>query len=329
MNKTEIKDLFDSFCRTRVLVIGDIMLDSYYHGKVERISPEAPVPVVTVHHKEHRLGGAANVALNLKALEADVVLCGITGEDSESEIMRNLLAQNQLSHHGIISVPDRKTTVKTRIIGNKHQVLRIDHEDVDDIKTETENLLLDFVASQIHSCDVVVMEDYNKGMLTQKVIRKTLEISKNANKPVVVDPKLNHFFDYQGVALFKPNRKEVIEGLKTDLDLQKLDNVKWAIHELCTRLNCGQVMITLSEHGVMVGNKNESLHIPAHERKIADVSGAGDTVISVAALCIAQATSAEVMANLANLSGGLVCEKPGVVPIDRKQLQTEFEAIYS
>lgn len=328
MNSAEIRGLFDAFSHTRVMVIGDIMIDSYFHGKVERISPEAPVPVVTIERKEHRLGGAANVALNLKAMEADVILCGITGEDAERDLMLKLLNEKKIGIAGIMCENGRKTTVKTRIIGNKHQVLRIDLEDTDEIQPNTAQKILSFVQAEIDTCDVVIIEDYNKGMLTGEVIQKILEIAKKSAKPVVVDPKLDHFFDYQGVALFKPNRKEVKEGLKTDLDLHQPENVKTAIQELSEKLHCDYVMITLSEQGMMVGNQTESIHLPAHERKIADVSGAGDTVISIAALCVAQKTSAEVMARLANLSGGLVCEKPGVVPVDKSLLLQEYEAHY-
>lgn len=328
MNKAELDALFDAFNHTKVLVIGDVMVDSYYHGKVERISPEAPVPVVNIERKEHRLGGSANVALNIKALGAQPVLCGLTGNDSEGELLKTLLQDNGIDSEGMVVAEGRKTTVKTRIIGNRHQVLRIDHEDTEDISGITENQLLDLIRHQLSSCDVVILEDYNKGVLTTRVIQETLKLCEAAGKPVVVDPKLLHFFDYQGVALFKPNRKEVKEGLKTDLDLQNLQDVKQAIAELCERLNCTNVMITLSEQGVMIGNQSATLHIPAHERKIADVSGAGDTVISTAALCIARNTSVEVLARLSNLSGGLVCEKPGVVPVDKNLLKREYESHY-
>ncbi len=323
MNKA-VEDILNKFSQCRALVIGDIMLDTYIHGKVDRISPEAPVPVVHAEKTEFRLGGAANVALNIRALGAQVTLCGLIGNDKPGETMLKLLNDEQIQTHLVLADPNRRTTEKTRIIGNRHQVLRIDYEDTFELNQDQESILIEKIASELGKYDVIIFEDYNKGLLSSHLIQSVISISKSQDIPVVVDPKLNHFFDYQGVTLFKPNRKEVIEGLKLHDNLKSLPQIENALHAIVEKLNCAWVMITLSEQGVVIGNKSSFFHFPAHERTIADVSGAGDTVIGVAALCLASGMNITEMAKLSNLAGGLVCEFPGVVPIDKIQLFREY-----
>lgn len=324
--RTNSGDIAARFSQSRALVIGDIMLDTYIHGKVDRISPEAPVPVVHAEKKEYRLGGAANVALNLRSLGAEVSLCGLIGEDSQGELMLRLLKNESVHTHLIHVDSNRRTTEKTRVIGNKHQVLRIDNEDIFEIGSKQVESIVHNISVEIKSYDVIIFEDYNKGLLTAEFIQKVIALARRHSIPVVVDPKLNHFFEYQGVTLFKPNRKEVIEGLKLNQSLQDLEQVKKALHMIIDKLACEWVMITLSEQGVVIGNKEVFYHIPAHERTISDVSGAGDTVIGVAALCLTAGLNIEETAKLSNLAGGLVCEYPGVVPIDKNQLLEEYEA---
>lgn len=324
---SNIPAIFESFNKIKALVIGDVMIDAYYYGSVDRISPEAPVPIVAVERKEHRLGGAANVALNLLSLGAQPILFGTIGHDIESDLFLDLMQQSNLSTTGIIKEDNRPTTVKTRIIGNKHQVLRVDSETTKDINETTKIKLIDTITAELKSAHVLIFEDYNKGVLSEAFITKIIAEAKIQNVPIVVDPKLENFFAFKDVDLFKPNKKEVKEGLKIDASLNDPSEVKEAISELISMLNCKNVMITLSEQGIMMGNKNGATQIAAHHRKIVDVSGAGDTVISVAALCVALNLEPKLTAELSNIAGGLVCEKLGVVPIDKSTLYKEAMAL--
>lgn len=325
MKKEELNKLFDFFGSAKVLVIGDVMLDAYYWGNVERISPEAPVPVVHVKKTEDRLGGAANVALNLQALGAEPIICSVIGNDRRGQDLIQLLKETKLSVNGIISSGHRKTTVKTRIISNHQQMLRVDEEQINDLNNQEELELIAGIIQLMDSKkpDVIIFEDYNKGVLTETVIAETIKSATKKGIPTCVDPKLKNFFSYNGVTLFKPNLKELREGLKLEIDRNEIKSIHVAAEQLQEKLQHTISLITLSELGVFVKNKNEYQIFPAHIRNIADVSGAGDTVIAVASLCLAAQQNIEIIARLSNLAGGLVCEKIGVVPIDKNQLLQE------
>ena len=311
--------LFDDFQKLKVLILGDSMLDAYFYGKVSRISPEAPVPIVNLVHKEHRLGGAANVALNVKALGAEPILCTLKGNDRDGETIKQLLRENKMSIDGLINDYNRGTTVKTRIIGNNHQMLRIDEEETQDIDKNVESLIYEAVKHFIKQVDVVIMQDYNKGLLTASLIKKVVDLCEKNGVKTVVDPKFKNFFEYKGVSLFKPNRKEMAQAYnKARLD--KTTEVRMLASELRESINADAVLTTLSEDGALIVNKSESIHFPAHPRKVVDVSGAGDSALSAAALCVALDTPPRVTAEIANLAGGLVCEQVGVVPVDRDSL---------
>lgn len=308
-----------------VLIIGDVMIDSYTWGKVTRISPEAPVPIVAVEKEENRLGGAANVALNILALGATPYLCAVVGKDQNAEIFDNLLASHQLSKEGIIRSDNRITTVKTRIIGNNHQMLRIDKEveyplsevELKELYNQIKNLV------ENKKIDVIIFEDYDKGVITTSLIEQVVELAKSKNIPVAVDPKKRNFLNYKNVSLFKPNLKELKEGLNIEIDTSIPATLEYAAKQIREILNAKMAIITLSEKGILINTANENKIIPAHVRNIADVSGAGDTVISVAALCLAAGISPQDIAELSNLAGGLVCEHVGVVSINAEELQKE------
>lgn len=306
-----------------MLVVGDVMLDAYYFGRVDRISPEAPVPVVNVSAKDRRGGGAANVAVNIHNLGAEVHICSIIGNDREGQYLKHIFERAGIHTDGLIMDPERQTTVKTRVIGNNQQILRVDEEDLDALGRNIEIKILDYVKSRLYETDVVVLQDYNKGVLSKYVIQRIISACQDADVPVVVDPKKENFFAYKGVTLFKPNRKELREGLKTDEDLQDKRSVEKALLELNEKIDAKQIMVTLSEDGTAIFSEGTTQFIPAHPRKVIDVSGAGDSVISVAALCVALNLSPAMTAELSNLAGGLVCEKVGVVPIDADLLLTE------
>jgi rfaE bifunctional protein kinase chain/domain len=325
IKKEHIRELFKSFANLNVLIIGDVMIDNYIWGKVNRLSPEAPVPIVSVQQKEMRLGGAANVALNIQALGANPILCSVIGADLEGNAFLDLLKKQKLSPKGILKSRQRPTTIKTRIIGNNHQLVRVDEESEEDITpNETQNLLT-LINYIIHhdKIDVIIFEDYNKGLITPKLIQKVVELAKQKSIPVCVDPKKKNFNAYKMVTLFKPNLKELKEGLKLDADDMSISELQKIVSSYRVKQKINSILVTLAEKGVIINTRTTKAHIPAHIRKIADVSGAGDTVISVAALCEAMQCDPILTAALANLAGGLVCEEVGVVPINKSRFLEE------
>jgi rfaE bifunctional protein kinase chain/domain len=320
---TSLEDVFNSFGNLKVLIIGDVMLDSYLWGKVERISPEAPVPVVHVHKRDKRLGGAANVALNVQSLGAIPVLCSVIGNDSEGNNFMSLLEQSNLSQQGIIRSLSRITTIKHRVMSGAHHMLRVDEEMDHEIDTEDFSELLIKIKQLIPESDVIIFEDYDKGVISQKLIEEVIRFARKENIPTIVDPKKRNFLHYKGATLFKPNKKELKEGLKIDSDLSNMDEIEHAIALLQSKISADSVLITLSDKGVFISQEGQKVHVPAHLREISDVSGAGDTVISIAALCYALRLPPRFIAELSNLGGGLVCEHTGVVPINKSSLFEE------
>jgi D-glycero-beta-D-manno-heptose-7-phosphate kinase len=323
-----LEDLISAFGKLNVLIIGDVMIDAYLWGKVNRISPEAPVPIVAVSKKENRLGGAANVAINVQALGAQPLLCSVIGSDKDGTSFMELMQKQGLSTEGIIRSSSRTTTVKTRVIGNNHQMLRVDEETEEEISQQDRKELLGRVAAILKNkkTDVIIFEDYDKGVIGKFLIGEIVKLAQERSIPIAADPKKKNFNHYKNIALLKPNLKELREGMKIDIDKGNVNEISRAIQQLAAENNVETVLVTLSEKGAYVYNKKESQYLPAHVRTIADVSGAGDTVISVAALCLAAGTSPVMTATLSNFAGGLVCEKVGVVPIEKMQLLKELNA---
>ena len=326
-----IQQIFDSFNNLKVLIIGDVMVDAYLWGSVDRISPEAPVPIVAVKKRENRLGGAANVAINIKAMGATPILCSVIGYDRNGEELISLMKELNMSTDGMIQSSERVTTVKTRVIGNNHQLLRVDDEVMHDLSSKEQSAVLHVIRQLIEKEKpaVVVFEDYDKGVLNPELIKTVVEICKNAGISTAVDPKKKNFNSYQGVDLFKPNLIELRQGVKVDIKKPDLETLSAICEPFRNTQQIKTIMVTLSEHGVYIGNENSKTIIPAHIRNISDVSGAGDTVISVAALCLGLGLSETMIASLANLAGGLVCEQVGVVPIDKGLLKKEAMQLMS
>lgn len=324
-----IQQIFEAFEDLSILVIGDVMIDSYLWGSVTRISPEAPVPVVNVKRREERLGGAANVALNLQSLGAKPILCSVIGGDSEAEKFLRLLEISYLSNEGIVQSKHRITTVKHRILAASQHLLRIDSEMDKPIDEEEEDALWQKIQRLLLKTQAVIFEDYDKGVITPNLIEKTVRLAQQNNIPTIVDPKKRNFEFYKNVTLFKPNLKELKEGLKIDLENEDLQAIQEAVKMLRQKLASQYIMATLSEKGVLIYTGNEMHHIPAHVRNIADVSGAGDTVVSVAALGVALRLPAKLIAELSNLAGGIVCEYQGVVPIPKERLFAEALRVLS
>ncbi len=313
------------------MVIGDVMIDSYMWGNVDRISPEAPVPVVTITHKENRLGGAANVGLNLMSLGAIPILCSVIGTDNMGNEFVKLLKKRKLDNSGIIQSEQRFTTVKTRVISNNQQLLRVDEEISSRLPEEAEQQMI-LVINEIlknDNIDAIIFQDYDKGNITPVIIEEITEKANELDIPVLVDPKKRNFNHYKNATLFKPNFKELTEGLILDLKKKDLNGIFNATKLLHKSLNAKYVMVTMSEEGIFVSNNKEYHSIPAEVRDIADVSGAGDTVISVACLCLVNGISEENIAAISNIAGGLVCEKVGVVPINRDILFKECLEAFS
>lgn len=318
-----LPQIFQSFNELRVLIIGDVMLDSYIWGAVERISPEAPVPIVTVKKRDLRLGGAANVALNVQAMGAKPILVALCGEDDAGKKLRAILEQQGMTTEGLVVSATRPTTVKTRVIASSQHVVRVDEESDKESTSQEENHLVDRIRKLLPECQVVIFEDYDKGVINESLIAKTVALTKQQQVPTVVDPKKRNFLAYKGVSLFKPNLKEMREGLKVELESGNQEQLEAAVELLKQKLAVEGVMATLSEQGVYIDYQGQKLKLPAHPREIADVSGAGDTVVSIAALCVALQLPPRQIAELSNLGGGLVCQHVGVVPINKQDLLQE------
>ena len=321
----DFNKLFSDFSNIKVAVVGDVMLDTYWWGKVDRISPEAPVPVVAVSKKEQRIGGAGNVALNLQSLGAEVSVISVMGKDDDGTQLTKLFEENNIGTKFLVHSEHRITTNKIRIISRNQHMMRLDAEITADVITEDEDRLLyafeNYIAAE--SPDVVVLEDYNKGVLTENVISRVIALCKHHNIITAVDPKRKNFFTYKGVDIFKPNLKEVKEGLNIMMDTVDVSLLQNIHRQLKEKLQHQVSFITLSEKGVFYQQGETAAVIPTHIRNVADVSGAGDTVIAVAALVYAATKNISLMAEMANIAGGLVCEEVGTVAIDKAKLLAE------
>jgi rfaE bifunctional protein kinase chain/domain len=329
MKAIDFDKLFAQFSGIKVGVIGDVMLDTYWWGHVERISPEAPVPVVAFDSKEDRIGGAGNVALNLASLGANVSILTVTGADENGDRLKKLLAENNINTNWILQHRSRITTTKTRIISRNQQMLRLDAEVTKDLSGEDENALLKNVEAYItaEKPQAIIFEDYNKGVLTELVIKQVIALCKKYGVITTTDPKRKNFFSYEGVDIFKPNLKEVKDGLNLLLEEINTETLNDIHQQLLQKLHHSISFITLSEKGVFYQHNNSHRIIPSHLRSIADVSGAGDTVIAVASLVYTATKNVDLMAEVANIAGGLVCEDVGTVAINKERLLHECKLL--
>ncbi|MBX3043697.1 MAG: D-glycero-beta-D-manno-heptose-7-phosphate kinase [Candidatus Kapabacteria bacterium] len=301
-----------------VAVIGDVMLDRYFWGSVTRISPEAPVPVIDVEKESIHLGGAANVAQNLKSLGLETLLCGVIGDDNSGKSFLDVSTSLGINPDGLYIDSSRPTTVKTRIIGNNQQIARIDREVRDNIDDKGLGFIIDKLNS-INDLSGIILQDYNKGTVTKELIISVIKYAKSNNIPVLVDPKSDNFFLYKGVTLFKPNRKEAQQAL--GLPLRNKDEVFDAGKKLLVMLECENVLITLGAEGMMLFESDGSISsVPTKARHVADVSGAGDTAIATLSATISGGANIREASSMANYASGLVCEKPGIVSIKIDEL---------
>jgi rfaE bifunctional protein kinase chain/domain len=323
--------LFSSFNKMKVAIIGDVMLDTYWWGNVERISPEAPVPIVALKNKELRVGGAANVALNSVSMGAKTTIISVIGNDVDGKDLLALLEKNHINTKYILTSNSRITTNKTRVMSRNQQMMRLDAEITKDIDPEQQQLLLAKVDQLFKEDkpDILIFEDYNKGVLTEEVIQQLIAVCKEHQVMTSVDPKKKNFLSFKDVTIFKPNLKEVKEALNLSLENVNIESLQETHALLKTALHHQISFITLSEKGVFYQNEADARIIPTHIRNIADVSGAGDTVIAVASLVYATTKDMHLAAEVANIAGGLVCEEVGTAAINKEKLLAECSLLLS
>jgi rfaE bifunctional protein kinase chain/domain len=313
MDSKRFHALAEQFSQKHILVMGDLMLDSYMWGQANRISPEAPVPVVSVKEVTHNPGGAANVGWNIASLSAKVTIAGVVGNDSHGEQLLTLMSERGMNVESVIRDTNRPTTVKTRVIANSQQVVRTDFESLDELSNESLEAVQASVLKNIKDVDAIILADYNKGLFSEKMIGSILSIANENNVPVYVDPKHDHFYLFKGVRLFKPNADEFDQAMNSA-------NIEDGGRALQKILDVEFVLVTLGASGMLLTTADESIRIPTKALAVHDVSGAGDTVISVFTLADLARATPEEAATMANLAAGRVCEEVGVVPIDLEML---------
>ena len=323
IEKRQLEKIIDRAKKAKILVFGDLMVDEYLWGNVTRISPEAPVPIINISSAQSRFGGAANVAFNLQGLGQTPLLVGVVGEDRMGQLFRNMMEENGLSGEGIITIPQRPTTVKTRIIGNNQQIARVDQETTESISLEVQESLFKIFVSQIESVSAIIIQDYNKGIVAPQLVNHIIDLANRNGKIITVDPKFENFFSFKNVTLFKPNIKEAEEALAMRINNEQ--EVVTAGKKLMSVLNCEAVLITRGAHGMALLEKNgDSTFVETKARKVADVSGAGDTVIATLSYALSGGASMKEAVTMANFAAGLVCEEVGVVPVNLNGLQNSI-----
>lgn len=325
------RNVFEKFKNNKILIIGDIMIDTYLIGKVERISPEAPVPVVDINKKINKLGGAANVALNIKELGATPIICSVIGRDSNGMDLEYLFKEHKLNSKYLCKIKNRKTTNKIRVIGNNVQLLRIDDETRDEINNGLfeklkENIIIAIAENNING---IIFQDYDKGVITKKMIDYIITLSKKRNIPLFIDPKLKNFEYYNSATIFKPNFNELKRGIKNDnIELENWEDIKPHVEKLIIEKEIDTFYTTMGDRGILLSYKDSNKiihhHIEGQKRSVSDVSGAGDTVMSVASLLTINGIDKINTAKISNIAGGIVCEKVGVVPINKEELLKEI-----
>jgi rfaE bifunctional protein kinase chain/domain len=312
------------FSDLKILIIGDVMVDHYLFGDVNRISPEAPVPVVEISGRESRPGGAANVALNIQKLGATPILLTMVGKDITGQQLVKMMKLEGIKTNHILQHRNRMTTLKTRVFDDDKQVVRYDEEDVEDLDKPQEDLFIKEFNKIIteEKINGILLQDYNKGVLTKRVIKQILLMATKLGIQVTVDPKERNFLDYQNVDLFKPNLREFTEAIGYRINAKSIESLRKGAEELRRKNRFKNLMITLGPNGIFCFTKTgESYIVPVRQIKAADVSGAGDTVISIATLGMAHNYTMKRIAQLANKGASAVCKKIGVSPVSLRDLK--------
>jgi len=325
ITRERVSSLLEEMPNRRVVVVGDAMLDIYLIGDVERISPEAPVPVVRIEERRYALGGAANVAANVAAIGAEVTLVATVGDDRRGEQLRTELVAAGIRDDGIVVTPERPTTSKTRVVARGQQMLRFDEEEDAVVEGETLESLKKRLTKALRDVDAVLLEDYNKGTLTPEIIALALESSRRRGIPSVVDPKFKHFFNYKGATVFKPNRRELEAALGAALDVEHADTLP-AVME---RLEVDNLLMTLGAQGMALLTRNGAIErFATHAREVYDVSGAGDTVTAWVGTALAAGATMREASELANYAAGIEVGKAGVAVVGREEVRDLFERKY-
>lgn len=329
-----LKEIVHKFNRANVLVIGDLILDEFIWGNVDRISPEAPVPVVWAKRRSFMPGGAANVASNIRALDGNVCLVGVVGKDTNTDILLSEIKKRKISTKGIFIEPTRHTTVKTRIIASHQQVVRVDWEHTDSLPLNLNQKIVDFINKNIADFDAVIIEDYGKGVINTQLLERIVELCHKYKKIVTVDPKEENFLFYRGATSITPNRKE-LENAVRNLKIKDKTNkfkvhndrlfndkeIDWAAMQVLEYLSLDSILVTLGEQGMRLFEKNGRVtNIPTVAQEVFDVSGAGDTVIASFTLALSSGATKPEAAHIANFAAGIVVGKLGTATTDRKEL---------
>jgi D-beta-D-heptose 7-phosphate kinase/D-beta-D-heptose 1-phosphate adenosyltransferase len=317
LSRARLEDLLQAMRGRRIAVVGDVMLDRYLMGDTERISPEAPVPVVTVSARHATPGGAANVAANLAAIGAEALLVGVVGEDGDGQQLRQACRGAGFADGHLVALADRPTTVKTRVVARGQQVVRIDEEADAPLDGRAAARLLEATGPVIERADALVLEDYDKGVLHPSTIAPLIAAARQRGIPVVVDPRYRHFFDYSGATLFKPNRRELASALGPGVDLTRPE----ALVDAVAKLGVEHLLVTLGAEGMVLVGRDGGVHrIPSRAREVFDVSGAGDTVAAWAAAALAAGAPVLEAALLANLAAGVEVGKAGVATVGPEEV---------
>jgi rfaE bifunctional protein kinase chain/domain len=325
ITRERVNALLEAMPRRRIVVIGDAMLDIYLIGDVERISPEAPVPVVRVQERRYALGGAANVAANVAAIGAEVTLVATVGDDRRGEQLRTELVAAGIRDDGIVVTPERPTTSKTRVVARGQQMLRFDEEEDALLEGTTLEAVRKRMTKALKDVDALLLEDYNKGTLAPSIIESALTTARSRGIPSVVDPKFKHFFNYKGATVFKPNRRELEAALGAVLDVEHADTLP-AVME---RLEVDNLLMTLGAHGMALLTKDGAIErFPTHAREVYDVSGAGDTVTAWVGTALAAGATMREASELGNYAAGIEVGKAGVAVVSRDEVRDLFERKY-
>jgi len=326
LTKKRVQEYAQQFAKTRISVLGDVMLDRYFWGDVDRISPEAPVPVVRVTKRSEQLGGAANVARNLRALDVDVRIAGVTGDDRESGEVRSLLAEEGIEDGGLIEVPDRETTEKVRIIARSQQVVRADFESDDAIGDDAKKRLFDAVRGHADDCDALLVSDYGKGVVSRDYLLELIALWRERGKPVLVDPHVGHFPWYRGATVITPNAREALRGSSLPPGTRDVDSD--GAFQIREDLQLDALLVTRGEHGMSLyygDGQRQEVHIPTVAKEVYDVTGAGDTVIGVLTAALAAGVDIVDAVVMANQAAGEVVKEVGTTAVSRDALLKAFD----
>lgn len=315
----EFESIISCFDRARILVVGDVMVDEFVWGDVERISPEAPVPVVGVNKETFVLGGAANVAANIASLGGRVFVTGVIGADSNAERLRNEFRKKEIETDGLIVDDQRPTTLKTRVIAHSQQVVRVDRESTEDIDGATTQKVIEYVSQLIERTDALIISDYGKGMITPNLLTSIITLARERARLIIVDPKVKNYLNYKGVSIITPNQNEASSLVKREIERE--EDLITIGREILSTLGCIAVLITRGEEGMSLFEENGAVtHIPTVAREVYDVTGAGDTVVGVLALALAAGAGIVEAATLANYAAGIVVGEVGTATVTKEEL---------